>query len=84
MARRRTPPPLHPWCLIAKTQFGLLRVLKVPEMYVVLNRLTDHGWMVLVRDSEMSLNDPAPVMDMKLLSNPRRRVDADRWREEGA
>lgn len=41
------------------------------------------GWIVLARDSEV----PAPPrLDLRSpwLSNPRRHIDVDHWREEGA
>jgi len=68
----RTPPPSEPWCLITAALFGVRRVLKVPERYVAENKLVEHGWSVLIRDSDMT---PAAPEMRTLQSNPRRVTD---------
>lgn len=74
---KRTPPPAKPWCVIAKIQFHVLRVLKVPEFHVEENRLTEHGWTVIARDSDIPAGPPQTFFPRDYQpyigqSNPRR------------
>ena len=91
----RSPIPYYerpkvPWCVIGKVSWGVVQAVKVPEDIVHLYTGV-HGWKVLIRDSEF----PVPVDDAGTMpqilsasvpsqSNPRRRVDVDHWREDGA
>lgn len=73
-------PPSPPFCIIWQLAFGkYLRTLRIPEARAA--HAQQHGWTVLIRDSEMP--GAPPAMDMrKLQSNPRRQVDVDWWRED--
>ena len=63
-----------PFCIIGKCSWGVVQALKVPESEAPRYVTKDHGWMVLIRDSDMPMSPP--VMDLRLLrSNPRRLAD---------
>ena len=43
-----------PYCIIAQVAFGShLRTMRVPEEWIP--RVTQHGWIVLIRDTEMPI-----------------------------
>ena len=46
------PDPRAPFCIIGKCTWGVVQALKIPESQIPLYVGT-HGWMVLIRDSEM-------------------------------
>lgn len=73
-ARRYTAPSV-PFCIVAKISWGYLQVLKMPEdraAYYV----RQHGWMVLIRDSDFPVPPVAPPPSV-WQSNPRRRMDGE-------
>lgn len=64
-----------PYCIIGKVSWGVVQAIKVPEDRAALYT-GSHGWLVLIRDSEMP-TEPPPVTWPILHSNPRRMPDED-------
>ena len=74
--RRRLRPrdvPTVPYCIIWRKQFEYLRTMKVPEEWIP--RVTQFGWSVLIRDSDLDLSKP--------IFNPPR-SQADGYADDGA
>ena len=71
--------PDVPFCIIGKVSWGVTQAIKVPE--TIATRYLQHGWSVLVRDSDFPVQlygewnaDIDPEVPA-LHSNPRRRED---------
>ena len=70
------PSSAVPYCIIGKVSWGVVQALKVPEA-AAHRYVGQHGWMVLIRDSDMAVADEQSA-DLRLLqSNPRRQADGD-------
>lgn len=65
--------PNTPYCIIAQVAFGShVRTMRIPEARAA--NAVEHGWFVLIRDSEM----PGPLEPFRLTelqSNPHRYHD---------
>lgn len=78
------PAARVPYCIVATVRWGSVRTLRVPETFIP--RVTAHGWIVLIKDSEMPTGYLEPPVRgwMPWQRNPIRtehwKDDEDGWR----